>query len=163
MIRLRPYNENDAKVILSWIRDETAFYKWSAGILGEYPISNEQFNTVSNKMAFSAIDDNELVGFFTMRKPTESVDELRFGFVIVDSEKRGKGYGKKMLQLGIKYAKEIYGAKKVSLGVFENNEPAYYCYKAVGFQDVSLEKTEEYQVLGETWNCLELEIDIENK
>lgn len=163
MIRLRPYNENDAKVILSWIRDETAFYKWSAGILGEYPISNEQFNTVSNKMAFSAIDDNELVGFFTMRKPTESFDELRFGFVIVDSEKRGKGYGKKMLQLGIKYAKEIYGAKKVSLGVFENNEPAYYCYKAVGFQDVSLEKTEEYQVLGETWNCLELEIDIENK
>lgn len=39
------------------------FYKWTAGVLGEYPISAEQFNTVSNLMAFTAIDDNEIVGF----------------------------------------------------------------------------------------------------
>ena len=109
-------------------------------------------------MAFTAIDDNEIVGFFTMRRPTESFDELRFGFVVVDLEKRGKGYGKRILQLGLKYAKEIFGAKKVSLGVFENNEPAYRCYKAVGFNDVILDKTEKYQVLGEEWNCVELEV-----
>ena len=160
MIRLRPYHQNDADVILSWIHDETAFYKWSAGVLGEYPLSNQQFHAVSNFMAFSAIDDNELVGFFTMRKPTESFDVLRFGFVIVDAEKRGKGYGKKMLQLGVQYAKQIYGAKKVTLGVFENNEAAYYCYRAVGFREVALEKKEAYQVLGETWNCLELEMEL---
>ncbi|MGN9075701.1 GNAT family N-acetyltransferase [Lachnospiraceae bacterium HCP1S3_B8] len=41
--------------------------------------------------------------------------------VIVDSEKRGQGYGKNMLKLGLKYAKEIFGANKVSLGVFEKN------------------------------------------
>ena len=109
-------------------------------------------------MAFTAIDDDEIVGFFTMRRPSESFDELRFGFVIVDPAKRGKGYGKAMLQLGLKFAKEIYGAKKVSLGVFENNESAYYCYKAVGFKDVVLEKTETYTVLGEEWKCLELEM-----
>ena len=48
MLRLRPYNKNDAKIIMSWIKDETSFYKWTAGVLGEYPISVEQFNTVSN-------------------------------------------------------------------------------------------------------------------
>ena len=160
MIRLRPYNVTDAEIILSWIKDETAFYKWTAGVLGAYPLSVEQFNAVSNLMAFSAIDDNELVGFFTMRKPTESFDELRFGFVIVDPTKRSKGYGKKMLQLGMKYAKEIYGANKVSLGVFENNQSAYYCYKSVGFREVSLDKTEKYQVLGQTWNCVEMENSI---
>ena len=95
-----------------------------------------------------------------MRKPSDFFDELRFGFVVVDSEKRGKGYGKKMLQLGLKYAKEIYGAKKVSLGVFENNESAYHCYKAVGFQDIILEETEMYHVLGEEWKCLELEMQL---
>ena len=63
-----------------------------------------------------------------------------------------------MLQLGLKYAKEIYGAKKVSLGVFENNAPAYYCYKAVGFSDVELDEIEKYSILGEEWNCLELEM-----
>ena len=91
MLRLRPYNKNDAQTILSWINDEKAFYKWTAGVLGDYPISVEQFNTVSNLMAFTAIDDNEIVGFFTMRRPNESFEELRFGFVVVDLEKRGQG------------------------------------------------------------------------
>ena len=63
-----------------------------------------------------------------------------------------------MLQLGLIYAKEIFGVKKVTLGVFHNNEPAYYCYKAAGFKDVELDEMEKYQVLGEEWECLELEI-----
>lgn len=163
MLRLRPYNKNDAETIISWTKDERAFYKWTAGVLGEYPISVEQFDTVSNVMAFTAIDDNEIVGFFTMRRPNEFFEELRFGFVIVNSEKRGQGYGKKMLELGLKYAKEIFGVNKVQLGVFENNKPAYYCYTAVGFKEVSLDgvvKYTEYTVMGEKWNCLELEMQL---
>lgn len=160
MLRLRPYNMKDAETILSWTKDETAFYKWTAGVLGEYPLSVEQFNMVSNLMAFTAIDDNAVIGFFTMRKTTESFEELRFGFVVVDTNKRGKGYGKKMLLLGLKYAKEIYGAKKVTLGVFKNNEPAYYCYKAAGFKEVLLDAVEKYSVLGEEWDCLELEVQL---
>ena len=160
MIRLRPYNINDAEKILSWSNNERAFYKWSAGVMGEYPITKEQFGFVNNLMAFTAIDDDDVVGFFTMRRSAESFDELRFGFVVVDPEKRGKGYGKAMLQLGIKFAKEIFGAKKVSLGVFENNESAYYCYKSVGFKDIFLEETEKYAVLGEEWRCLELEMNL---
>ncbi len=159
-LRLRPYNTNDADTILSWSNDKISFYKWSAGVLGKYPISKRKFGFINNLMAFTAIDDNDIVGFFTMRRPSESFDELRFGFVIVDPEKSGKGYGKRMLQLGIKFAKEIFGAKKISLGVFENNESAYYCYKAVGFKDVVLEETETYNVLGENWKCLELEMKL---
>ena len=130
MLRLRPYNKNDAEIIMSWIKGENAFYKWTAGVLGEYPISAEQFNTVSNLMAFTAIDDNEIVGFFTMRRPNEFFEEL------------------------------IFGANKVSLGVFENNESAYYCYKAIGFEDVSQDEIEKYTVMGEEWNCLELEMKL---
>ena len=99
MLRLRPYTPSDASTILSWTKNKTAFYQWTAGVLGEYPITEEQFNIVSNLMAFTAIDDNDTVGFFTMRRPNESFDELRFGFVIIDPDRRGQGYGKKMLQL----------------------------------------------------------------
>lgn len=53
----------------------------------------------------------------------------------------------------------INGARKATLGVFENNLPAYYCYKAVGFRDVPLETPEIYPVLGQDWNCLELAIE----
>lgn len=160
MLRLRPYHSNDADTIMSWSNNERAFYKWTAGVLGDYPLTKKQFSAVSNLMAFTAIDDNEIVGFFTMRKPDESFDELRFGFVIVDYKKRGKGYGKGMLKLGVKYAKEIYGAKKVSLGVFENNPSAYYCYKCVGFKDITLDNPQMYHVLGEYWKCLELEMQL---
>jgi RimJ/RimL family protein N-acetyltransferase len=63
-----------------------------------------------------------------------------------------------MLILAIKYAFEILKVEKITLGVFENNKAAYYCYKSVGFQDIILEKPEYYYLLNEKWKCLELEI-----
>ncbi len=156
MIRIRPYQVSDADTILSWCQDEKAFYQWSAGVLGDYPITQSEFGFVTSLMPFTAFDETGIVGFFTLRNPNGSLDELRFGFVIVDPSRRGSGCGKAMLRLGLKFAFEIYGAKKASLGVFENNLPAYWCYKAVGFQDVVLDVTEKYQVLGEEWNCKEL-------
>ncbi|MBQ5674764.1 MAG: GNAT family N-acetyltransferase [Lachnospiraceae bacterium] len=158
MIRIRPYKSSDASKILSWCQDEKSFYMWSAGILGSFPVTEKEFRFVESLMPFTAVDDEEIVGFFTFRHPGESMEELRFGFIIVDPAKRGRGYGKKMLQLGLEYAFETGGAKKVSLGVFENNLPAYYCYKSAGFQDVILDETEKYFVLGEEWKCRELAI-----
>ena len=159
MIRIRPYKATDVDTILSWCKEEKAFYQWTAGKLGNYPVTQNEFRFVESLMPFTAFDETGIVGFFTLRNPNESLDELRFGFVIVDPDKRGKGYGKEMLRLGLKYAFEIYGAIRASLGVFENNLPAYYCYKAVGFDDVVLETTETYCVLGEEWKCKELVMD----
>lgn len=159
MLRLRPYKYTDANTILSWCKDEMSFYKWTAGVLGEYPISEKEFNSVTSLLPFTAFDESGMVGFFTLRNPNETMDELRFGFVIVDPEKRGKGYGKEMLHLGLKYVFEIYRAKKVTLGVFENNTSAYYCYKAVGFKEITTGETETYHVLNEDWKSLELMIE----
>lgn len=158
MLRLRPYSTKDSEEILSWCTDELTFYKWSAGLLGEYPLTEEKFSTINKLMAFTAVEDNEVIGFFTMRTPDNSVDELRFGFIIVNPQKRKMGYGNKMLSLGLKYAKEIYGVKKVSLGVFENNPGAYSCYKSVGFDESKTKLPKKYHILNEEWNCLELEI-----
>ena len=156
MIRIRPYKAADADTILLWCQDEIAFYKWTAGVLGNYPITQNEFHSVESLMPFTAFDETGIVGFFTLRNPNEALDELRFGFVIINPEERGKGYGKTMLRLGLRFVFEIYGAKKATLGVFENNLPAYYCYKAVGFDDVILNTTETYCVLGEEWKCKEL-------
>ena len=43
MIRIRPYKASDADTILSWCQDEKAFYQWTAGILGNYPITQNEF------------------------------------------------------------------------------------------------------------------------
>ena len=155
-MRIRPYKALDADTILSWCQDEKAFYQWTAGRFGDYPITQREFCFDESLMPFTAFDETGIVGFFTLRNPDESLDELRFGFVIVNPHRRGKGYGKAMLQLGLKFVFDIYGAKKVSLGVFENNPQAYYCYKAVGFRDVVLDTTKKYSILGEEWKCKEL-------
>ena len=128
-------------------------------VLGDYPITKNEFGFVESLMPFTAFDESEIVGFFTLRNPNESLDELRFGFVIVNPDKRGTGCGKAMIRLGLKFAFEIYGAKRASLGVFENNLAAYYCYKAVGFHDVISVMPETYQILGEEWMCKELMIE----
>lgn len=156
MIRIRPYKSTDADVILSWCSDEKSFYQWTAGVLGNYPVTQNEFSFVQSLMPFTAFDESGIVGFFTLRNPNDSYDELRFGFVIIDPKKRGMGYGKAMLELGLKFVFEIYGAKKARLGVFENNLSAYCCYKAVGFKDTVLDTQEVYHVLGEDWKCREL-------
>ena len=90
-----------------------------------------------------------------MRFTDENKTTLRLGFVIVDDTKRGKGYGKEMISLAIKYAFEIFNAEKLTIGAFENNMPAYYCYKAAGFKDVETEEI-VYEIFGEKWKVLEL-------
>ena len=159
MIRLRPYKKEDADTIISWSQDERAFYQWSAGVMGDYPITQEEFGFVDSLMAFTAFDEDKTVGFFTLRNPGGNIDELRIGFVILNPELRGHGKGKEMLKLALKYAFEIYGAKRVSLGVFENNEPAYYCYKAAGFEDVAVDEIETYRVFNEEWRCKEMAVE----
>ncbi len=159
MLRLRPYQDTDANVILSWPMDEKTFYQWTAGILGEYPLTKERFGRLEALTRFTLLDGEEPSGFFTLRHPGGNREEARFGFVIVDPRKRGRGYGKEMLRLGLKYAFEIYGARKATLGVFENNPSACYCYKAAGFREAASDHPETYRVLGEEWKCLELQIE----
>ena len=156
MLGLRPYKKEDADTILSWSKDEKAFYQWSAGVMGKYPITRKEFEFVDSLMAFTAFDENGIVGFFTLRNPEGKTDELRMGFVIIDPERRGCGTGKEMLLLGLRYAFDIYGAKKVTLGVFENNEPAYHCYKAAGFTDADPAGNQAYPVMGEVWTAREM-------
>ena len=166
MLRLRPYKACDAQTIVSWIGDETMFRKWCANRFECYPITAEDLNRHYDGMADSdsfyemtAFDETGVAGHMIMRFTDKQKTILRFGFVIVDNRKRGRGYGREMLQLAIRYAFDILKAEKITLGVFENNEPAYRCYRAAGFREKKMEKAEYYHIGNEAWKCLELEMD----
>ncbi len=163
MLRLRPYKACDAKTIVSWVKDETAFHKWSADRFERYPITQEDLNAHYDALAYTdqffemtAYDEMETVGHLIMRFTDERKNILRFGFVIVDDTKRGMGYGKELLQLAILYAFSLLKVDTITLGVFENNPPAYYCYKSVGFRETG--EVVDYMIAGETWKCIELEL-----
>ena len=159
---LRPFTISDAPIILSWIKDKTAFRKWSADRYSTFPPKPEDMVAQYDSdviFPFTAIDDEgNVVGHIMLRYPDPSKTVIRLGFVIVDDNLRGKGYGKQMLQLAIQKAKNVFGAKKITLGVFDNNPSALHCYESVGFQVIG---TDSYFIDGEEWTEKEMEITIE--
>lgn len=166
MLRLRPYKACDAAAIVSWTGDEVSFRKWCADRFDSYPITAEDLNRHYDALAGSdsfyemtAFDETGVVGHLIMRFTDEEKTILRFGFVIVDSRKRGMGYGRDMLKLAARYAFGILKAEKITLGVFENNEPACRCYRAAGFREVPEAEPEYCSILNEDWKCIELEMD----
>ena len=165
MLGLRPYKACDAEYIVSWIKDELSFRKWCADRYESYPITAEDMNDHYNSLAyadnfypFTAFDENGVAGHMIMRFTDEAKTVIRFGFIIVDNRRRGTGLGRQMLELAVKYAFDILGAEKITLGVFENNIPAYNCYRSVGFKVVETAETECYRVFGEDWKCREMEL-----
>lgn len=166
MLRLRPYKKCDAESIVKWLKDEETFWKWSAGKYDHYPITADDINQQYEEKAFSdsfyvmtAFDETGAAGHLSMRFLDEEKRVLRFGSIIVDDAKRGRGYGKKMLELSLRYAFDILKAEKVTIVVFRNNQPAYLCYKSLGFHEVIREKTEYFHVFDEDWEFVELEMD----
>lgn len=161
-MRIRPYKACDAKTIVQWIKSEYAFRQWCADRFQAFPISaemmNEYYDAQKDNDTFfemTAFDESGVVGHFIIRFLDDEKKTCRFGFVIVDEEKRGKGYGKEMMMLACNYAFDILKVEKITLGVFANNELAYYCYKAAGFRAVSSTKV---QFKGEEyWECIEME------
>ena len=108
---------------------------------------------------FTAFDETGIVGHLIMRFTDQEKKVLRFGFVIVDPDKRGKGYGKEMLELAIKYAFEILKTEKITLAAFDNNPEAIRCYKSVGFIEVIPDEERPFCPFGEDWKRVEMEIE----
>lgn len=170
MLRLRQYKPCDADIIASWIKDEISFRKWSADRYDSYPVTGADINKKylecngdcsepDNFYPITAFDESGVVGHLIMRYTDADKKVIRFGFIILDDTKRGKGYGKEMLRLSLEYAFGIMKADKVTLGVFENNPSAYYCYKAAGFKEVPSDEPFCFSVMGESWKCIEMEAE----
>ena len=169
-LKLRPYKPCDAATIIGWIKDERALRLWSSDRYGAYPVTAEDMNykymecngdceEPDNFYPMTAVSEEGIVGHLILRYMDEAQKTIRIGFVIVDDSKRGKGYGKRMIQMAIRYAMDMLQAEKVTLGVFANNPSAYYCYKAAGFEEIKQEKRCVYEFQGEQWSCIEMEVN----
>lgn len=159
MLRLRPYKHCDSERIARWVADEDVFHLWGGDLFGPFPVTADVIDrkyTQGNGgceepdnfypwIAFN--EEDKAVGQFIMRYLQGNRRILRFGWVVVDPAIRGKGVGTEMMRAGLKYAFEIFGAEKVTLGVFEGNEPAHQCYRKAGFSDREiLEKESRNQI-----------------
>lgn len=164
-LTLRAYHPDDANVITTWLKSEYLTRQWCADRYERYPVTADDMNSYHQQyidgqcsIALTMVDGEEVAGYITLRIPADDSTEQRIGFVIVDDSKRGRGFGKSLVGKAVAYAFGKLGATKVSLGVFENNPAAIRCYESVGFRRVVRQEIESYDCLGETWNCIEMEL-----
>ena len=167
---IRPYKPSDAAMITSWLKSEYLMRRWCANRYEHYPVTpedmkayHERYIDGQHSRAMTMTDGRDIVGYITLRTPADDSTEQRLGFVIVDDSRRGRGLGKALVSMAVEYAFATLGATKVSLGVFENNPSAIHCYEAVGFRRVTVPITESYFCMGETWNCIEMELTISDR
>jgi len=161
-MKLREYRPEDADQVVTWVENETVLYQWSAFWISEFPLAADKFNSVLSGMQANVkliplifCDEEERSkGFLFIRFLSEAERRVRFGFVIVDPEIRGKGYGKKMLELAVEYSKTELKAAEISLGVFENNPKARCAYEAVGFRATGVVEPCEMKI--GCWNSVEM-------
>ncbi|NBH27957.1 N-acetyltransferase [Lachnospiraceae bacterium] len=146
-MRIRPYiPSKDYEYVSKWIDNERTHAFWCANRF-PYPITQQSFHDFLEKSAIDWTDsayvatenNGQAVGFFCYSVNT--ADNIGFlKFIIVDKTKRGKGYGKEMLNLALQYAFQITGAKAVQLNVFKENASAKQCYEKVGFIERKTDK-----------------------
>ena len=157
-MRIRPYIPcKDYEYVSKWIDDERTHAFWCANRL-PYPIAQQSFHDFLEKnatdwtdSAYVATENNgQIVGFFCYSVNTE--DNIGFlKFVIIDKTKRGKGYGKEMLNLALQYAFQITGAMAVQLNVFKEDTLAKQCYEKVGFIERTIDK-DVFSYKNELWS-----------
>lgn len=166
---LRNYKPEDSEIICQWIKSEEELYKWSADRINIFPLHGSDLENnyaphirTGRFFPLTAVDeDGRPLGHFFIRFPREDDDStVRFGFVIVDPEFRGKGCGKEMLRLGINYVRDNLHAKRIDLGVFENNPSAKHCYESLGFREYSRRKT---VLPSGVWECADMELFLTNE
>lgn len=140
IMRLRPYIEcKDFHEIKNWITEERMHAMWCANLF-KFPLEKDNFEKVLQEAAerfgdspfVATSDEGELIGFFCYSANMEN-NEGMLKFVMNNPEYRGKGYGKEMIQLAVKYAFEITNVQTVQLNVFPENTRAKKCYESVGF------------------------------
>ena len=162
-LNLREYIPSDADEIVSWIKDERDLKLWSADRYTSFPIKPEDINKnyedsikSGNFYPMTLVDNNKMIGHIILRNPiSQKRDLFRLGFIIINPNMRKKGYGKVLINETIKYAKGVLNAKEITLGVFENNLPAYNLYKAVGFKEIETQEN-SFQYKNEMWNLVEM-------
>ncbi len=133
-MEIRRYEKKDGKKVLSWFDSREEFELWEADRFKRFPINDDELNSYYEKEgieAYSFIFEGELRGHFAVKPLNEKT--ARFFLIVLDKTLRGKGLGKRMLTLAMDFVKQR-GCDEVSICVFDENEGAVNCYKALGFE-----------------------------
>lgn len=86
---------------------------------------------------FAVYDDEEIVGFIMMGY-YEVKEYYTLWKFMIDRRYQNRGYGRKALELGIKYLQDRFDVSEIYTGVVPGNTVAKKLYSSAGFKDTGL-------------------------
>jgi len=131
---LETASEADIDVLMTWFPNAQSVNIWG-GPNFRYPFNRETFYADIRWRDFSS---------YCLRNPNEEISAFgqlgsRYGRshlarLVADPDMRGQGVGRKLLESLIDEARQSTEYKEIALFVYKDNEPAYRCYLALGFE-----------------------------
>ena len=86
---------------------------------------------------FAVYEDSEIVGFIMMGY-YEAKEYYTLWKFMIDSRYQNRGYGRKALELGIRFLQDRFNVSEVYTGVVPGNDVAKKLYRSVGFKETGL-------------------------
>ncbi|RFZ84409.1 N-acetyltransferase [Mucilaginibacter terrenus] len=172
MIKLEYFTPNDFQLLIDWINNEDLLMNW-AGTQFRFPLTPDKLNWYiedandfndSDVMIYKAVDEEsgKTVGHVSLTALNRRNRSARITRVLVgNTGERGRGLGEQITRAVMKIGFEDFHLHRMSLGVYDFNQPAIRCYKKCGFQVDGVLRDISRQ--GDTfWSLMEMSI-LENE
>ena len=126
--------EADIDELMTWFPDANAVDIWG-GPKFRYPFDRKTFHEDCRWQDIPTYclrnSDNGLAAFGQI---ASRYDRSHLARLVANPCMRGQGVGRKLIEMLIERAREDQAHSKVALFVYRDNEPAYRCYLALGFE-----------------------------
>ena len=138
MLTLSPFDQNDFERFKFWIKSQNELFQF-AGPIFTYPLTDDQLLIYINdkrRIAFKVLhsDEREVIEHCELNFENDLPRLSRI--LIADSNTRGKGLGKMLVD---KMLEQLFVARNfeaADLNVFDWNKSTIHCYKQVGLQSI---------------------------
>lgn len=121
----------DGVLALSVADDQKSFVSTNAESLAQaYVYSDTAY-------PFAVYDDDTIVGFIMMGY-YEAKEYYTLWKFMIDKRYQNNGYGRRALELGIRYLRDRFNVSEIYTGVIPGNTIAKNLYKSVGFKETGL-------------------------
>jgi ribosomal protein S18 acetylase RimI-like enzyme len=139
--RLEPFDPPRAELILGWIRSPEEADAWAT--VADWPLEPEIFarwHADPDVRPYVFLADGEPAGYGELWLEPGEAELAR---IVVDPGRRGRGLGRRLVELLVAEAAGL-GLREIWLRVVPENAPALACYRSAGFVRASEDEETEF-------------------
>jgi RimJ/RimL family protein N-acetyltransferase len=145
MLQLHKFeSKEDMLRLISWVDSERLNIIWASDSF-TFPLDEKQLNTYlgdadkNNILIFKTVSIKDNIPSVVGHAELDIFGtDIKISRLLIDKNKRGKGYGEQMVKLLIKYIQENINHKSIFLTVFTFNKLAITLYEKLGFETIEI-------------------------